>query len=159
MIKHSTDGLLFFEGRELRIFAYGVSRTHAQVHADGLGLLPINFYITFDGFLTVAKCRLVWRWRHDISVVFSRGTRMARQALKGRRPADLNPSSWRIYPQAHERACTEEQCFLATKLAIDPRQPLAVPGDPLRIGQAPRPISMMSPTTRLPSARITATYR
>ena len=73
MIKHSTDGLLFFEGgRELRIVAHDVSRTNAVVHADGLGLLPIDFYITFDGFLTVAKCRLVWRWRDDISVVFER---------------------------------------------------------------------------------------
>jgi hypothetical protein len=72
MIKHSTDGLLFFEGRELRIIAYGVTQTHAQVHADGLGLLPIHFYVTFDGLLTVAKCRLVWRWRDNIGVAFER---------------------------------------------------------------------------------------
>ena len=53
------EGLLFFEGgRELRIMAYDVSRTSAVVHSDGLGLLPIHFYITFDGFLTVGKCRL-----------------------------------------------------------------------------------------------------
>ena len=53
MIKHPTDGLLFFEGgRELRVVAYDVSRTDAVVHADGLGLLPIHFYITFD-----ASCR------------------------------------------------------------------------------------------------------
>ena len=59
MIKHSTDGLLFFDGgRELRIVAYDVSRTNAVVHADGLGLLPIHFYITLDDFLTVGKCRL-----------------------------------------------------------------------------------------------------
>ncbi|CUT11111.1 hypothetical protein BF49_2191 [Bradyrhizobium sp.] len=37
-----------------------------------MGLLPIQFYITFDGFLTVAKSRLVWRWQDDISVVFER---------------------------------------------------------------------------------------
>ena len=37
MIKHSTDGLLFFEGgREFRIVAYDVSRTGALVHSDGL---------------------------------------------------------------------------------------------------------------------------
>ena len=59
MIKHSIDGLLFFDrGRELRIVAYDVSRTNALVHADGLGLLPIRFYVTFDYFLTVGKCRL-----------------------------------------------------------------------------------------------------
>ena len=73
MIKHSTDGLLFFDrGRELRIAAYDVSPTNAQVHADGLGLLPINFFITFDGFLTVAKSRLLWRRRDDIGVIFER---------------------------------------------------------------------------------------
>lgn len=73
MIRHSTDGVLFFEGsKELPIVAYHVSRTSAVVHADGLGLLPINFYITFDRFFTVGKCRLAWRWRDDIGVVFER---------------------------------------------------------------------------------------
>jgi hypothetical protein len=67
------EGLLFFEGgRELRIVAYDVNRTKAQVHALGLGLLPIHFYITFDDFLTVVKCRLEWRYRDDIGVVFER---------------------------------------------------------------------------------------
>jgi hypothetical protein len=71
MIKHSTDGLLFFEnGRELPIVAYDVSRTNAIVHADRLGLLPIDFFITFDGFLTVGKCQLAWRHGDDIGVVF-----------------------------------------------------------------------------------------
>ena len=73
MIKHSTDGLLFFDGsRESRIVAYDVSPTNAVVHADGLGLIPIHFYITFDDFLTVGKCRLLWRHRDDIGVVFER---------------------------------------------------------------------------------------
>jgi hypothetical protein len=48
------------------------SRTGAVVHSDGLGLLPIHFYITFDDFLTVGKCRLAWRCRDDIGVVFER---------------------------------------------------------------------------------------
>jgi hypothetical protein len=73
MSKVYMDGLLFFEGgRELRIVAYDVSRTNAQVHAVGLGLLPIHFYITFDDFLTVGKCRLAWRCRDDIGVIFER---------------------------------------------------------------------------------------
>ena len=73
MIDLSVAGLLFFNvGRELRIEAYDVSRTNAVVHADGLGLLPINFYLTFDGFLTVAKSRLLWRRRDDMGVVFER---------------------------------------------------------------------------------------
>ena len=73
MIKHSTDGLLFFEGgRELRIKAHDVSRTSALVHSDGLGLLPIHFYITFDDFLTVGRCQLAWRHGDDIGVAFER---------------------------------------------------------------------------------------
>jgi hypothetical protein len=73
MVKHYVDGLLFFDGgRELHIVAYDVSRTYAKVHADGLGLLPIDFYITFDDFLSVIKCRLAWRYRDDIGVAFER---------------------------------------------------------------------------------------
>ena len=73
MFKHYVEGLLFFEGgRELRIVAYDVSRTNARVCAARLGLLPINFYITFDDFLTVGQCRLAWRYRDDIGVVFER---------------------------------------------------------------------------------------
>ena len=72
MVKDFTNGLLFFDGREVRIEAYNVSPTNAKVHADGLGLLPINFFITFDGFLTVGKSRLLWRRWDDIGVVFER---------------------------------------------------------------------------------------
>ena len=73
MIKHYMEGLLFFNGgREVRIVAHDVSRTTALLHAHGLGLLPISFYITFDGFLTVGKCRLTWRVRDDLGVVFER---------------------------------------------------------------------------------------
>ena len=50
----------------MRIVANDVSRTSAVMHSDGLGLLPIHFYITFDGFLTVGKCRLAWRYRDDV---------------------------------------------------------------------------------------------
>jgi hypothetical protein len=67
------DGLLLFEGgREVRIVAHNVSQTNALVHADGLGLLPIHFYITFDDFHTVGKGRLLWRYGDDIGVVFER---------------------------------------------------------------------------------------
>ena len=73
MIKHYIEGLLFFGGgREVRIVAYDVSRTVALLHAHGLGLVPTSFYITFDGFLTVGKCRLTWRYRDDVGVVFER---------------------------------------------------------------------------------------
>ena len=92
MIKHPTDGLLFFDGgRELRIVAYDVSRTNAVVHADGLGLLPIHFYITFDDFLTVGKCRLAWRCRDDIGVVFERWLDIPPSVSSSTKHADLSP--------------------------------------------------------------------
>lgn len=73
MIKHYTEGLLFFEGcREARIVAYDVCRTSATVHSERLGLIPITFNITFDDFFTVGKCRLVWRWHDEFGVVFER---------------------------------------------------------------------------------------
>ena len=73
MIKHSTDGLLFSgDGRDMPVVAYDVSQTSAVVHSDGLGVLPMQFYVTFDDFLTVGKCRLTWRDRNDIGVVIER---------------------------------------------------------------------------------------
>ncbi|MET3968066.1 hypothetical protein [Bradyrhizobium sp. S3.9.1] len=73
MNKHATEGLLFFDGsRDLDVIAYEISRTNAVVHSDRLGLLPIDFYITFDNFLTVARCRLTWRYRDDFGVVIDR---------------------------------------------------------------------------------------
>ena len=73
MIKHYSEGLLLFgDDRQMRVVAYDVSPTSALVHAAGLSLLPIHFFITFDDFLTVGKCRLLWRHRDDIGVVFER---------------------------------------------------------------------------------------
>ena len=73
MNKHPTEGLLFFDGsQDLCVISYDVSRTGAVVHSDRLGLLPIDFYITFDDFLTVARCRLTWRYRDDFGVVIDR---------------------------------------------------------------------------------------
>lgn len=56
----------------MRIIAYDISRTNALVRADGVGLIPIQFYIAFDDFPAVGKCRLTWRHRDDIGVVFER---------------------------------------------------------------------------------------
>ncbi|MBR0733486.1 hypothetical protein JQ595_32545 [Bradyrhizobium japonicum] len=73
MNKHLTEGLLFFDGgQDMRVVAYNISQTGAVVHSDRLGLLPIDFYITFDDFLTVARCRLAWRYRDDFGVVIER---------------------------------------------------------------------------------------
>jgi hypothetical protein len=72
MIEQSMDGLLFFRGgREAHAcVASDVTQISAQMHSDGLGLLPIDFYVTFDNFRTIGRCRLAWRHRDDIGVVF-----------------------------------------------------------------------------------------
>jgi hypothetical protein len=61
MIRHYIEGVLFFGGgRELRVVDFDVSRTSALLHVHGLGLLPVSFFVSFDSFLTVGKCRLTW---------------------------------------------------------------------------------------------------
>jgi hypothetical protein len=72
MIKHSMDGLLFFGGRHMPVVAYDVSPASAVVHSDGMGVLAIDFYVTFYDFLTVGKCRRAWKYRDDIGVVIER---------------------------------------------------------------------------------------
>ena len=82
MIKRSMDGLLFFRGgRELHAcVAYDVTPTSARIHSDGLGLLPIDFYVTFDKFRTIARCRLVWRYQNRIGVAFEKWVQVRGQA-------------------------------------------------------------------------------
>ena len=70
MIRQPVHGLLFFCGEVRTCVGYDVSPTCARLHSDGLGLLPIDFYVTFDDFLTVGKCRLAWRWQDDVGVLF-----------------------------------------------------------------------------------------
>jgi hypothetical protein len=70
MIRQSLHGMLFFRGEVRTCVGYYVSQTCARLHSDGLGLLPIEFYVTFDDFLTVGKCRLAWRWHDDVAVTF-----------------------------------------------------------------------------------------
>ena len=72
MIEQSMDGLLFFRGgREVHAcVAYDVTKISAQMLSDGLGVLPIDFYVTFDNFRTIGRCRLAWRHRDLIGVVF-----------------------------------------------------------------------------------------
>ena len=72
MIEQSMDGLLFFRGgREAHAcVAYDVTQISAQMRSDRLGLLPIDFYVTFDNFRTIGRCRLAWRHRDYIGVVF-----------------------------------------------------------------------------------------
>ena len=68
------DGLLFFRGgRELHTCAaYNFTETGARIHSNRLRLLPINFYVTFDNFRTIGRCRLAWRYRDHVGVVFEK---------------------------------------------------------------------------------------
>jgi hypothetical protein len=58
------DALLFFEGRN-KVYACCVR----DITNDGAGIrlsaefsiLPLAFGISFDGFRTMRKCRLIWR--------------------------------------------------------------------------------------------------
>ena len=70
MIRQQVHGLIFFRGEVRTCVGYDVNQTGARLHSDGLGLLPIDFYVTFDDFLTVGKCRLAWRWLDDVGVDF-----------------------------------------------------------------------------------------
>ena len=70
MTQQPLNGMLFFSGEVRTCLGYEVSKTCAQLHSDGLGILPIEFYVTFDDFVTVGKCRISWRWQDDVGVVF-----------------------------------------------------------------------------------------
>jgi hypothetical protein len=72
MIEQSMNGqLLFLGGREVHAcVAYDVTQISARMYSDGLGLLPIDFFVTFDNFRTIGTCQLIWRRRDHIGVVF-----------------------------------------------------------------------------------------
>ena len=74
MIEQWMDGRLFFHGgREFHpCMAYNVTQHSARIYSDKLTLLPIDFYVTFDNFRTIGKCRVVWRFRDHICVVFEK---------------------------------------------------------------------------------------
>ncbi len=70
MIRQPAHGWIFFCGEARTCVGHDVSRTCALLHSEGMRLLPVDFYATFDDFLTVAKCRLAWRWQDDVGVIF-----------------------------------------------------------------------------------------
>ena len=70
MTRQPLHGLIFFRGEARSCLAYDVSQTCARLHSDGLDILPKDFYVTFDDFLTVGKCRIAWRSHDDVGVVF-----------------------------------------------------------------------------------------
>lgn len=76
------DGLLFFRGgRQLyACVAYNVTPAGARIRSDELGLVPTDFYVTFDKFRTIARCRLLWRHQNRIGVVFEKWVQVRGQA-------------------------------------------------------------------------------
>jgi hypothetical protein len=76
MTGQSMSGLLFFRGGRgvHACVAYDVAQKTARMYSDQLGLLPVDFFVTFDNFQTVTMCQLAWRRRDHIGVVFERST-------------------------------------------------------------------------------------
>jgi hypothetical protein len=74
MIERSMDGLLFFRGGRVlyACVAYNFTQAGARIHSDKLGPVPMDFYVTFDTFRTIAKCRLLWRYQNRIGVTFEK---------------------------------------------------------------------------------------
>jgi hypothetical protein len=72
MIEQSIPGQLFFRGGHgvYGCTAHHITQISAQLHSDDLGLLPTDFYVTFDNFRTVGRCRLAWRYQADFEVAF-----------------------------------------------------------------------------------------
>jgi hypothetical protein len=69
MTGQPVHGLLFFRGEVRTCVGYDVGGTYLRLHSDGLTILPTEFYVTFDDFLRVGKCRLAWRWHDELGVI------------------------------------------------------------------------------------------
>jgi hypothetical protein len=49
-----------------------VTNSGAGIRGHGLKVLPLNFELSFDNFLTVRKCRLIWRQGEFLGAAFDR---------------------------------------------------------------------------------------
>jgi hypothetical protein len=68
----SKMALLFFSAKP-GVFACevrNITNSGARIELTRVNLLPLKFELSFDNFLTVRKCRLVWRWRGSIGIAF-----------------------------------------------------------------------------------------
>ena len=74
MIERPMDGLLFFRGARVLYpcVAWNLTQSGARLHSDTLGPVPMDFYVTFDKFRSIAKCRLLWRYQNRLGVDFER---------------------------------------------------------------------------------------
>jgi hypothetical protein len=64
--------LMYFEGREgvQNCCVRDVTNHGAGMRFDGLTILPFEFDISFDGFRTKRRCRLIWRDGDFVGVAF-----------------------------------------------------------------------------------------
>ena len=85
MIEQSIPGLVFFRGGHgvYGCTAHHVTQISARMHADDLGLLPTDFYVTFDNFRTVGRCRLAWRYQADFEIAFENWFKVRENDLRG----------------------------------------------------------------------------
>jgi hypothetical protein len=50
-----------------------ITSTGAGIRLEKIPILPIDFLLSFDGFETAERCRLIWRDGDCVGVIFSEG--------------------------------------------------------------------------------------
>ena len=64
--------MLFFHG-QADVFPCCVrdaTNSGAGIRLEGLNVLPVEFYLSFDRFRTARKCRLIWRDIDFVGIAF-----------------------------------------------------------------------------------------
>jgi hypothetical protein len=66
------DALLFFNKKAgvQSCTVRDVTNLGAGIRARNLQIVPLNFDLSFDGFRTIRKCRLIWRQHEFFGVAF-----------------------------------------------------------------------------------------
>jgi hypothetical protein len=64
--------LLFFKGQTgaRGCSVIDISDAGARLRTYNLSVLPDTFELTFDNFLTIRRCRLIWRYEDFLGVAF-----------------------------------------------------------------------------------------
>ena len=66
------NALLFFRGRAgvFSCCVRDVTNSGAGIRLEGLNVFPVEFDLSFDGFRTIRKCRLIWRDTDFVGLAF-----------------------------------------------------------------------------------------
>jgi hypothetical protein len=64
--------LLFFSGKPgvQSCTVRDVTNSGAGIRAQNLPIIPLDFALSFDGFQTLRRCRLIWRQDDFLGVAF-----------------------------------------------------------------------------------------